>query len=265
MKLSNRSFAIITIVAVGAICFALAAWNNGWFKSDKPIAQTGDEPANNADEDKPPQPGWLKTGGVWRPPSDIRSVRKRDLDRTDRKGHDWGRSESVDPETNANTKSIKQAIGNKDLAYRLSSMQPAPPFDREAYEKNPQKYLDEIAPGRINQSLQPGPRVVSIKRKGKYLNTLVQGESVVLAAKVEPQMPVTFHSPRLGNFENKLTSITVRADETGIAKATYTASAGTHGEIDLRASSPVHSDVARWLVDVVKPVTTENTKVSQNK
>ena len=57
----------------------------------------------------------------------------------------------------------------------------------------------------------------------------------------------------LGGFSNRLTTITVKADENGIAGATFTASGGTRGEIDIRAASPVHSDVARWLIEVVKP------------
>ena len=254
MKLSNRSFTILLVAAVGLFCVSLIAYNKGWFKSKpQPVAQTDEESGTERDRDIPPHPGWVKIGDVWRPPTDVKPVRSRDHSANRRSEIDWGTSTPVAFEENANTKSLKEAVGKKDLAYRFSSMLPPPKFDRVAYQKDPQKYIDEVAPGRINQVLPASKDTVPIKRDGRYISRLIQGESVQLKAKVEPGMPVTFHSPKLGNFQNKLTSVTVRADENGAATATYTASGGTRGEIDIRAASPVHSDHARWVIEVVHP------------
>ena len=263
MKVSNRTFAIAIGAGVIAFGVVLAGLNGnwfkrGWFKRDQVAAKKDD-----AGTEKEPLPeGWVEIGGVRRPASDVE--RKRKLDRGEpAKGHNWGRSTPVSVDLNASTRSIKESIGKPELAYRRGMMHPAPSFDRAEYERDPQKYLDEVAPGRINQSLAPSKDVAAIRRRGKYIYTLVQGESVSLEVIVKPKMPVTFHSPSLGEFESGLTSITVKADENGVARARFTASGGTRGEIDLRAASPVHSDVARWLIEVVKPQKPDPSKSNQ--
>ena len=134
-------------------------------------------------------------------------------------------------------------------------MVPAPKFDRKTYRANPQAYLNEIAPGRINQALPPGKDVKPIKRVGNYfVDGVLPGESVKLKVKTEPRMPTTFKA-QLGAFENRLSTITVAANENGIAEVDLKIDGGIQGELEVKAASPVHSDNARWLIEVVAPST----------
>jgi hypothetical protein len=142
--------------------------------------------------------------------------------------------------------------------HRLSALIEPPPFDRKAYEKDPETYLNTVEPGRIWQRAEPGPGVFPIQRVSRYSNSILQGESVNLEVKAEAKMPVTFYSPRLGQFENQLATITVRADEDGIARATFKAASGTRDEIEVFASSPVHTGQARFLIDVTLPAVVQN-------
>jgi len=67
---------------------------------------------------------------------------------------------------------------------------------------------------------------VPIKRDSDFAYELIQGESVSLRARVQPEMPVTFYAT-LGVFDNSLKIITVQANENGIAEANFTANEGT--------------------------------------
>ena len=81
-----------------------------------------------------------------------------------------------------------------------------------------------------------------IERIGKGRFQLVQGESIRLQVKTEPGMPATFTSFDLGAFDNSLSSITVKANEDGVATAAFHATTGTLGEVNLVAASPVASE-----------------------
>ena len=126
-------------------------------------------------------------------------------------------------------------------------------FDREAYLNDPKDYNNKIRPGRVFQSAQPGKGVVPIEAAGPTFKSVLQGEKVVLRAKAEPGMPVTFHTNQLGEFENRLKTITVSANEEGVAVATYLAGPGTMGLINILAASPVHSEDIEFMVDVSLP------------
>lgn len=248
-KLSNRSFTIIMASAVVLVGVTLMAITRGWFKRERPVAENLDKET----QQEPLPADRVEIGGVRRPLTDVE--RKRNAQRQESpQGYHPGNTPKVNLDANANTKSVAKAIGDPSKSYRLTSMQPAPKFDRKAFEANPQAYLDEVVPGRINQSLPPSQDVAPIKRVGQYIHdNVLQGESVKLQVQVEKNMPVTFHSTRLGQFDNQLSTVTVVASEDGIAEANFRLSPGTVGEIDVRAASPVHSDVARWLVRVPRP------------
>jgi len=68
-----------------------------------------------------------------------------------------------------------------------------------------------------------------------------------------PGAPVTFTSFDLGQFENQLTSITVRADDKGIATARFIGSPGTINDVNILVASPVNSGQAKFAVNVVLP------------
>jgi len=57
----------------------------------------------------------------------------------------------------------------------------------------------------------------------------------------------------LGTFSNGLTAITVRADEEGVAKATYTASGGVIADVSVLVGSPLASGQVSFFVFVTEP------------
>ena len=67
---------------------------------------------------------------------------------------------------------------------------------------------------------------------------------------ISPHAPVTFTSFDGGAFQNLLTSITVQADERGLASAQMTGTTGVLGDVHILAGSPVDSGQARFVVNV---------------
>jgi hypothetical protein len=65
--------------------------------------------------------------------------------------------------------------------------------------------------------------------------------------------PVTFNSFGFGQFENKLTSITVVADKEGLAVAPFTATSGTKNNINVLAASPLMAEQVKFVVSVKLP------------
>ena len=80
-----------------------------------------------------------------------------------------------------------------------------------------------------------------------------QGQTVTLRAVAVPGAPVTFTSFDLGAFENQLTSITVRADAEGLARAQFTGTPGTVQDVRILAASPMTSGQLHYTVRVRLP------------
>lgn len=127
------------------------------------------------------------------------------------------------------------------------------PFDREMYLANPTAYLDLAAPERATEPAQPAADVPLLTAVGAQYVAVPPKGSVVLRARTEPGMPVTFSSSGLGSFESGVPTITVAADETGIASARFTATPGTVGACPILAASPVRGGTVRYLVTVIDP------------
>ena len=199
---------------------------------------------------------YVMVGGVMRPRTDVEESKRAAFSQPDEKPlfPNPGKTPLIDPNANAQTKSVQEALNNPtQLGHRLSAMIPAPKFDLAKYQTDPKSYLETVEPGRIWQSAKPGPGVAPLERTSNYFQKVIQGESVILEAKASPGMPVTFMSPRLGQFDNLLTTTTVAANDEGVAKANFKVTPGTRGEIEVFASSPVHSGRARFLIKVVLP------------
>ncbi len=128
----------------------------------------------------------------------------------------------------------------------------APAFDRERYLADPQAYLDVASPTRALEPAQPAADVPMLEPVGAMAPTIAPGGSVVLRAKTDPGMPLNFMSSGLGSFDSGLTSISVAADEQGIAEARFTATRGTVGPCPIIAASPVRGGTIRFLVTVRK-------------
>jgi len=113
------------------------------------------------------------------------------------------------------------------------------PFDKAAFEANPQAYLDVCEPGRIWQTAAGGPNVKTLDSKGAAFLDCPKNGSVTLTVVGEKLAPVTFTSLDMGAFQNRLTSVTVRADEKGEASAVFTATPGTVAGVNIIAASPL--------------------------
>lgn len=122
---------------------------------------------------------------------------------------------------------------------RLSPLIPPAPFDREAFVRDPQAYLDVVEPGRVFQSADEGEGLRSLEPEGPvHLEAAPRG-SVRLAVKGEPLSPVTFTSFDRGAFDNELGSITVLADAAGEASVRFVATAGTIDDVNILSASPL--------------------------
>jgi len=185
-------------------------------------------------------------GGVKRPKRDVgeskgydsRAIRAEYLASLP----DIGVAPSIDKDASpAAAKLLEEAAEEGSEKRYLSTSSKTAPFDRESYLTSPEEYLVKTRPGRIRQTAKPGEDVAPLKAQGAQFAEILQGESVFLTALAEPGMPVTFHTQQLGEFDNRLKTISVAADEKGIAKVKYHAVSGVVGSVFVVAASPVHS------------------------
>lgn len=152
----------------------------------------------------------------------------------------------------------------RSLAYRVSARIAPPTFDAKAYESDPKyakAYLEEPAPGRVFQTAQPGPGVPILRPVGGRFHMVLQGEEAVLKVRAPAGSPVTFTSFDAGIFqESKLPSITVAADKTGIAKATFLATPGTINDCNILAGGALASGQVKFVVNISLPPKTADGK-----
>jgi hypothetical protein len=118
---------------------------------------------------------------------------------------------------------------------------------------NPEAYTVLTRPARVFQSAQPGEGVKPIRSETEFYQEILQGESVRIKVFAEPRMPVTFHTQQLGEFDNRLKTITVAASEEGVAEVTYRAVSGVQGLINVMAASPANSGQLKYLINVNLP------------
>ncbi|MCG8649117.1 MAG: hypothetical protein MI861_04755 [Pirellulales bacterium] len=197
---------------------------------------------------------WEVVGGVRRPASDVSfGHQASDDDTVPVKKNRIGVVPLQKPDANPQVSSVHQALVRRNKPQRLSPIFVPAPFDRDAYQADPQAYLSVHEPGRVFQSAQPGPGVPVLTSISARRQTMRQGEAVRLSVKTLPGMPVTMTSFDLGIFSNGLTSITVAADEQGIASASFTGSSGTAGSINVLAASPVAAERVQFNVFVNPP------------
>ena len=163
------------------------------------------------------------------------------------------RALAVDANLNANTRSIAEAKKSGKNPERFSAMIQPKSFDRAAFERDPQAYLDVVEPGRVFLTAKPSMEVKQLLAKGSSSVTMPAGGSVELVVVGEPGGPVSFTAFDGGIFENKLNSITVRCDEKGEAKVTYTATRGTVAHARIVAGSPLASDQVHFQLYVEEP------------
>jgi hypothetical protein len=123
-------------------------------------------------------------------------------------------------------------------------------WDREKYLSDPEAYLDLASPSRSVEPAQPAADVPMLEPVGGTGARIAQLGSCVLRVRTDPGMPATFTSWGLGSFDSGFPTITVAADEQGIAEARFTASKGTIGDCPIVCASPVRGGTIRFLVRV---------------
>ncbi len=126
-----------------------------------------------------------------------------------------------------------------------------PAFDRAGYRADPAGYLARIAPGRVHEVADPAAGVALIAPVGPSGFSVETNAEAVLAARTEPGMPVTFTSTGLGEFpDSGFPSITVAADDAGIARARFRVTPGTVGSCQIIAGSPAVAGTTTFLVSI---------------
>ncbi len=254
------------LFGIGALCLlvvglAIITFGGkfGWLK-EASLQQS--ERADTALEEDHAQPddGRIEIGGVRRPASDLQP-QWGDRQPSGTPGEpliqNAGVSPLLSPDTNEATEYVSQFVRDTARPEVSSVFFKPKPFDRDQFLANPREYLGRVEPGRIFQ-VSENEQAAHIKRDGDFHRRLVQGESTVLRAVAEPNMPVSFYSAQLGQFDNNLSTITVQANGDGIAEATFTASPGTIGNIEVLAASPTSRGQARFVVRVELPGQTVN-------
>ena len=145
-------------------------------------------------------------------------------------------------------------VNLKKVAPATRSPDVAPPaWNLAAYRKDPQAYLDEVFPGRVNQTATPAADVPFLVAEGGTGFTVAPGSRIVLRVQGEPYMPVTWTSLGLGTFlRTGLTSVSVAADADGHASATWIATPGTIGNVSILAASPTRAGQIAFLVHITE-------------
>ena len=199
------------------------------------------------DIEKPEHPDSL-------PPAPPIGAEKK-TDRADNKTPspiNYGHAKPIKGDENPSAASVLEALNTKTHPERLSVMlAPTETFDKAAYEADALGYCSVVIPGRVFQTATPAPGVPELKPLGGTLAVAGQSDPVVLSVQGVPESPVTFTSLDLGYFqENKLNSITVRADKNGTASATFTGGPGTIADVNILAGSPLSTGQVRFKVVV---------------
>lgn len=251
---STAPHAVLTVVLTGVISAGIFFAT----RSDAPVS-------------KNPIAGTLRSkmvevGGIERPQSDVRSgfgyrsrIRRSLSDEAtpeeeERRVFPYGRAPGIPIDSSPAAAAIAQTLRTGERPERVTHMIQPDQFDAAAFERNPEAYLSIVEPGRIWQPAQPGPDVPRLESVSKNYNSMRQGESVRLRTRAVPGAPVTYTSFDLGAFQNQLTSITVAADDQGVAEAVFTGTAGTINHVTILAASPMTSGQARFMVNILPPV-----------
>ena len=222
---------------------------------DRPALELTETDAMDNDRGREVDADYVILGGVRRRRSDVVRPKQDQSQATleDRRRADYGRTPPVKVDANPQVKSVVEALRDKKHPERLSVLLRPKQFERAAYEKDPQAYLNTVEPGRVWQSAQPGKDVPRLSRLSPYVQQVEQGQSVELRVIGVPEMPVSFTSFDLGHFENQLPAITVKADKSGIAKVKFFGAPGTIADVNILSASPVTSGQVKFVVNVVRP------------
>jgi hypothetical protein len=151
----------------------------------------------------------------------------------------------------ANADSVVEAVRTHTHPERLSPLIAPTPFDRAAWEANPQGYLDVVEPGRCYRTAEsPGPETPQLKPASSHLVHSAPGGKVHVMVMGAPNAPVTFTAFAGGEFaENGLNSISVKSDARGYAGVEFLVPEYARGLLPILVGSPLAVGNQRFLVD----------------
>ena len=199
----------------------------------------------------------IEIGGVTRPTTDVLKKNFVSVDsdsNINEQSYRFGKTPMLAPDINPSVRNTFESLVAEESSDSVNPLLTPPPFNRSEYEADPSAYLSQSVPGRVWQTGQPADGVDPIARIGDRLHEMKQGESLRLQVQSSPNLPVTFTSFDLGAFQNQLTSVTVQADEDGVAEAVFTATSGTIANVNILAASPAASGTARFVVHVSESI-----------
>lgn len=258
-SMSNRTFTFLIMGTLLLFAVIMIAANNQmfpWQQGQIVVKGDGDEAddeVNLVKEDPSPGPGFVKVGGIWRRETDLGEPVVPNTKIKEGSLRNPGQSPRVKADLNPQVASVAKALKDKTNPERLTVFKSPKPFDKTSFEKNPDQYINTIEPGRAMQPAQPGPDVNPIRKRSPGIVKVIQGESTTLKVKADQNAFVTFHTTDLGVFNSGIKTVNVRADDKGIAEATYTATKGTIGNVRIVAASPYNSELAQFVVNVSLP------------
>jgi hypothetical protein len=153
---------------------------------------------------------------------------------------------------NANQRSAVEAVQTHSHHERLSPLMPPKPFDRAAWERDPQAYLDVVEPGRVfHTATSPGPDTPHLKAaETSHVSFTQPGAKVPLMVMGAPGSPVTFTAFGAGEFtENGMNSISVKADARGYARVEFKVPEHARQMLPVLVGSPMSVGNQRFLID----------------
>ena len=130
---------------------------------------------------------------------------------------------------------------------------PAEPAASKPLSPEIARQLATVDPERVFQTAEAKPGVPALTIIGPSEQRIQALGSVELKVQAAPNAPVTFATADGGVFANQAASITVLADEAGIAKAVMHAPNGTVDDVPVTIGSPAASGTVTAIVHVLYP------------
>jgi hypothetical protein len=233
----------VLLAALAAVAFGLQG------KDDRPqeAARVGAaDPGDIRGPAAQPQPHLAQRDKVQPGQAAQSASQKRDP-------FDYGRLPAIKSDVNPQVKAVVEAIRQGNHAERLSLMMRPRSFDAKAHQASPAAYLEVVEPGRVFQTAEAGPGVPRLAAAGNTFHEVAQGQAATLRVQAPAGAPVSFSAFDGGQFDNQLSSITVRADARGVAETRLLATSGTIEDLNVLAGSPMASGQVKFVVNVQMP------------
>jgi hypothetical protein len=113
--------------------------------------------------------------------------------------------------------------------------------------------LTTTSSDRVNDTARPGPGVPILSLIGPSMVVIEPGGSATLRAQSAPRALVHFYAKDGGIFPNQRASITVLADDQGVATTTLAANPGTIDDTTIFIGSPRASGMVSMIVHILHP------------